>query len=254
MNADLERLIALQKLDTAKHDAERRLAEEPERLKALEAQLEAASHQVVTTKERLAENQQARRAIEKDVAVQQGRLSKFREQAMAVKTNQEYHAVQHEMAFAQAEIKTLEDQILELMVDADELTAAVKRAEGSLATNQKTVEADKKALTIEQVELKGQLERLHTGRAKLVAALDPKALALFELVSQRRHGIAVAEARDGICTICHVRLRPQVFNTILRNEDILQCDTCQRILYFVPRPVDGVDGISHSAGSENVHH
>jgi uncharacterized protein len=251
MNADLERLIALQKLDTATHDAERRLAEEPERLKALEAQLEAASHQVATTKARLAENQNARRAIEKDVAVQQGRLSKFREQAMAVKTNQEYHAVQHEMAFAQAEIKTLEDKILELMVDADELTAAVKRAEASLSTNQKTVEADKKALIIEQAELKQQLEHLHAERAKLVVALDPKALTLFELVSRRRHGIAVAEARDGICTICHVRLRPQVFNTILRNEEILQCDTCQRILYFVPRPVDGV---SHSAGSENVHH
>jgi predicted nucleic acid-binding Zn-ribbon protein len=251
MNADLERLIALQKLDTAKHDAERRLAEEPERLKALEAQLEAAGHQVATTKERLAENQHARRAIEKDVAVQQGRLSKFREQAMAVKTNQEYHAVQHEMAFAQAEIKTLEDKILELMVDADELTAAVKRAEASLATSQKTVEADKKALTIEQVELKGQLEHLHAERAKLVAALDPKALALFELVSRRRHGIAVAEARDGICTICHVRLRPQVFNTILRNEDILQCDTCQRILYFVPRTVSDV---TQSADANNVHH
>jgi predicted nucleic acid-binding Zn-ribbon protein len=240
MNADLERLIALQKLDTATHDAERRLAEEPERLKALEAQLETASHQVATTRERLTENQNARRAIEKDVAVQQGRLSKFREQAMAVKTNQEYHAVQHEMAFAQAEIKTLEDKILELMVDADDLTAAVKRAETSLTTNQKTVEADKKALIVEQAELKQQLEHLHAERATLVVALDPKALALFELVSRRRNGIAVAEARDGICTICHVRLRPQVFNTILRNEDILQCDTCQRILYFVPRTVSDV--------------
>jgi uncharacterized protein len=240
MNADLERLIALQKIDTATHDAERRLAEEPERLKALEAQLEAASHQVATTRERLTENQNARRAIEKDVAVQQGRLSKFREQAMAVKTNQEYHAVQHEMAFAEAEIKTLEDKILELMVDADELTAAVKRAEVSLTTNQKTVEADKQALIIEQADLKQQLEHLRAERAKLVVALDPKALALFELVSRRRNGIAVAEARDGICTICHVRLRPQVFNTILRNDDILQCDTCQRILYFVPRTVSDV--------------
>jgi predicted nucleic acid-binding Zn-ribbon protein len=41
-------------------------------------------------------------------------------------------------------------------------------------------------------------------------------------------------ARDGICTLCHVRLRPQVFNTILRNDQIIQCDSCQRILYFVP--------------------
>ena len=53
-------------------------------------------------------------------------------------------------------------------------------------------------------------------------------------MSKRRNGVAMAEARDGICTICHVRLRPQVFNTVLRNEAVIQCDHCQRILYFVP--------------------
>src|SRR5712671_2334180 len=125
MNADLERLIALQKLDTTAHDAEQRLAGEPERLKALDAQLEAARQQAATTKQHLADNQNARRAIEKDVAVQQGRLSKFREQAMAVKTNQEYHAIQKEIGFAQGEIKALEDKVLELMLEADELAAAV---------------------------------------------------------------------------------------------------------------------------------
>ena len=59
-------------------------------------------------------------------------------------------------------------------------------------------------------------------------------LSIFELVSRRRNGVAVAEARDGICTICHVRLRPQVFNNVRRNDAIIQCDSCNRILYFVP--------------------
>jgi uncharacterized protein len=240
MNADLERAIALQKLDSAAHDAERHLAEEPERLRALDAQLEAARQAVASSKERLAENQTARRTIEKDVALHQGRLSRFREQAMAVKTNQEYHAIQHEMAFAQGEIKTLEDRILELMVEADDLTAAVKKAESGLAADTKSVEAEKKALTAEQAELKAQLERLHAERGALVTAIDQKVLAIFDLVSRRRNGIAVAEARDGICTICHVRLRPQVFNTVRRNEEIIQCDTCQRILHFVPQPLHDV--------------
>jgi predicted nucleic acid-binding Zn-ribbon protein len=84
---------------------------------------------VPQAKARLAENQSARRTVEKDVALHQSRLSKFRETAMAVKTNQEYHAVQKEIAFAQTEIKTLEDKILEQMIEADELTAALKKAE-----------------------------------------------------------------------------------------------------------------------------
>ena len=251
MNADLERLIALQKLDTAVHDAEHRLADEPERGRALDARLETARQTVATAKERLSENQNGRRAVEKDVAVHQGRLSKFREQAMAVKTNQEYHAIQHEMAFAQGEIKTLEDKILEFMMEADDLTAALKKAEAALTTEQKTVEAEKKALAGEHVQLNAQLEQLRSERTTLVGGIDPKALAVFELVARRRNGLALAEARDGICTICHVRLRPQVFNTVRRNEEIIQCDTCQRILYFVPQPVHGV---TEPAGNENVHH
>src|SRR5213596_3104743 len=143
MHSDLERVITLQRLDSAAHDAQRRLADERARAKALDARLEAARQRLASAKDRLAENQNARRAIEKEVAVHQGRLSKFREQAMAVKTNQEYHAVQKEIGFAQGEIKTIEDKILELMVEADDLTATVKRAEADLASEQKAVDADR---------------------------------------------------------------------------------------------------------------
>lgn len=237
MNKDLERVIALQKLDSAAREAHRRLAEEPERERALDARLDTARDRVATSKARLAENQQARRKIEKEAAVHQGRLSKFREQAMAVKTNQEYHAIQKEIGFAQGEIKTLEDQILDRMLEADDLTAALKRGEAELAAEQKAGDAERKTMAAEIGDLKASLERTAGERAGLVSALDPHLLAVFEQVARKRSGIAVAEARDGICTICHVRLRPQVFNTVRRNDGIVQCDSCNRILYFVPVPI-----------------
>src|SRR5438874_7139885 len=209
MNADLERVISLQRLDSAAEAARKQLADEPDREKALDARLESAQQQLAAAKARLADNQTARRAIEKDVAVQQGRLSKFRETAMAVKTNVEYHAVQKEIAFAQGEIKALEDKILDLMLEADELTSALKKAEQDLAAEQKAIAAERKAMTAEHAELQQALEKIGAERAEVVGSIDKHTLAIFELVSSRRHGIAVAEARDGICTICHVRLRPQ---------------------------------------------
>ena len=243
MHADLERLIALQRLDTAAETARRRLAEEPEREKALVARLEGARERLAAAKARLAENQNARRAIEKDVAVHQGRLSKFREQAMAVKTNQEYHAVQKEISFAQGEIKGLEDKILEGMLDADELTSLVKKTEADLAAEQKAIDAARREMATQHTELHASVERMARERIDLIAALDPHLLAIFEQVARKRAGVAVAEARDGICTICHVRLRPQVFNTVRRNEQIVQCDSCNRILYFVPKqPQEVVQG------------
>jgi predicted nucleic acid-binding Zn-ribbon protein len=245
MNKDLERLIALQRLDSAAHDAQRRVAEEPERLKGLEARLEAVRHRVAAAREQLTQSQNARRLIEKDVAVHQGRLSKFRDQLMSVKTNVEYQAMQKEISFAQTEVKTLEDQILERMLEADDLTAALKRAEADLVTEQKVVDADRKALVSDVAELKASLERLARERTELVGALNPQVFATFDLVSRRRNGVAMAEAREGICTICHVRLRPQIFNNVRRNEEIIQCDSCNRILYFVPgpAPVGGAAGI-----------
>ena len=236
MHPDLERLITLQRIDSAVHDGERRLAEEPARLQALETRLEEARLEVAAAKQQLAENQGLRRSIEKELAVHQGRLSKFRDQLMSVKTNVEYQAMQKEIEFAQAEVKALEDRLLDRMVEADDLSAAVKHAENALVIGQKEAEADRRALAAELTELKSALGRLAEERSQTVAALDLQALAIFDLVARRRNGVAVAEARGGICTICHVRLRPQVFNEVRRNDQIIQCDSCQRILYFSPAP------------------
>jgi predicted nucleic acid-binding Zn-ribbon protein len=236
MNADLERLIALQRLDTTADTARKKLAAEPEHEQALEVRLEAARQRVAAVKEQLAANKNARAALEKDVAVQQGRLSKFRETAMAVKTNQEFTAVQHEIAFAQTEIKKIEDAILERMLESDDLAAALKTAEADLTAEQKAVDADRKAATAAHVEMEAALERIVVERAALIAGLDRQVLAMFEAVARKRNGVAMSEARGGVCTICHVRLRPQVFNTALRNDSILQCDHCNRILYHVPAP------------------
>ena len=236
MHADLERVIALQQLDTTASQARKQLAEAPERERGFDERLESAKQRVADAKAKLSANQEARRAIEKEVAVHQGRLSKYRDQAMAVKTNQEYHAIQHEMAHAQGEIKTHEDQILECMVEADDLTATIKAAEAALVAEQKSIDAERRKMQAEDVELRGALDSLAGERARIVEGLDKRVLATYDLASSRRQGIAVAEARDGICTICHVRLRPQVFNDVRRNEAIVQCDSCQRILYFVPAP------------------
>jgi hypothetical protein len=236
MNADLERLISLQKLDSAAQDAERRLAEAPEREKSLEAELDTERHAVAAAREQLAANQTARRALEKDVAVQQGRLSKFRETAMAVKTNVEYAAVQKEIAFAQGEIKGIEDKELELMLAADDLAAAVKKAEAALAAGEKATAAERQKMAGETAALKTEVDRLRAERGSVVSGLSPQVLALFEQVARKRNGVAVSEARDGVCTICHVRLRPQVFNSVRRNDAIIQCDHCNRILFFVPVP------------------
>src|SRR5690349_4606479 len=177
MNADLERVIALQRLDSEAGAARKKLAEAPEREKSFDARLDAAKQRVAEAKAKLAANQDARRTIEKEVAVHQGRLSKYRDQAMAVKTNQEYHAIQHEIAHAQGEIKKHEDAILERMIEADDLTSTIKTAEADLAAQQKSIDADRKTMQAEHGELRKTLDGLLAERAGIVGAVDKRVLS-----------------------------------------------------------------------------
>ena len=129
MLPDLERLIRLQQIDTFIESARRRIDEHPALVDALDAKLAAANDAVATAKHRRAENRAARAAVEKDLAMIQSRLSKFRDQLMEVKTNKEYQAIQKEIEVAQHDVRRLEDRILEQMLEADDLAADVKKAE-----------------------------------------------------------------------------------------------------------------------------
>jgi hypothetical protein len=112
----------------------------------------------------------------------------------------------------------------------------VKQAEATLKNVQTKVAAERTALDEEVRQLEARLEQTAADRAALVAEINPSTLSVFETVARGRRGVGVAEARDGLCTACHVRIRPQVFNEVRRNDTIIQCDSCQRILYFVPLP------------------
>jgi predicted nucleic acid-binding Zn-ribbon protein len=232
MNPDLERLIRLQHLYLDADDARRSIGEMPGRALALEARIETARVDVESAKARLADSQAARRAIEKDLAAIQTRLSKYRDQLMEVKTNREYQAMQKEIEVAQTEVSGFEDKVLERMIESDELTRAVKAAESALGAEQSAVAGERNDLEREQAALEAALDENTAARERLVVDITPEALAAFETLARGRKGVAMAEARNGHCTICHVRLRPQVYNEVRRNEALIRCDSCQRILYF----------------------
>ena len=212
----------------------RRIADIPGAQQALDARLERATAAVDAVKQRIAVNQAARRDIEKDLAVVQGRLSKYKNQLMDVKTNKEYQAMQKEMAVAEEEISTQETRMLERMEESDALTRELKAAEAALTSERAAVSAQKSALDGERADAERELQTVLGERTGVVAQLSREALALFERIAHGRRGIAVAEARDGLCTLCHVRMRPQVYNDVRRNDMLVQCESCTRILYTVP--------------------
>lgn len=235
MHPDLQHLIRLQQLDTEIDAARRRIADIPAAEQTLEARLAEQTAQVEGVKTRLSESQTARRDIERDVAAIQTRLSKYKEQLMAVKTNKEYQAMQKEIATAEEGVRAHEDTILEHMEQGESLARELKAAEADLKSQQAEIGVERTALAREAASLEQMIGERLAARGGITAQLSAAALALFEHVSRQRKGLAIAEARDGVCTVCHVRLRPQIFSQVRRGEDLIQCESCLRILYFIPQ-------------------
>ena len=237
MSPDLQRLIDLQRLETQIADARAAIAAHPHRLAEADAQMAAATQVLDEATNRLKENTEARRALEKDTALYQGRLSKFRDQQSAVKTNKEYQALGHEIETAQRDLGSVEEKVIERMVEADSIAADVKQAEALFAAKRKEIDAQKKQLADELAAVEASLKTATEQRAALLAQIEPRLVSTFEQVARVRKGIAVTMAtRDGLCSVCHVRLRPQVFQLVRTNDAIIQCDSCQRILYYIPPP------------------
>ena len=111
------------------------------------------------------------------------------------------------------------------------------RAEAVLVRDQKEIEAEKKRLAEELVTTEQNLSQATATRDGLVRDIEPRLFDLFQQLAKVRKGVALCSAtRDGLCSVCHVRLRPPVFQKVRHNDSIVQCEVCQRILYYAPPP------------------
>jgi len=234
MLPDLERLIQLQDIESRAAIANKAIADAPGRIAALDALLQSSTAALAAARQSLTDNQAARRSIDKDLIADQQRLEKYKEQIMAVKTNEQLHAMQHQMKSVEDDIGKQEERVLVNMMAADEINATIKKAEAALKAAQAKVASERAAIENEVKTHQATLAECNAERQKIVASMDNKgAVDTFNRIAKVR-GTAVARAEGERCTICQVRLRPAVFAEVRKNDQIVQCDSCQRILYFVP--------------------
>lgn len=240
MLPDLEHLIHLQELDSAADRCRKRIADIPAVQQSLEVRSAARAADVQSVRDRVAVTGTSRRDIEKDVAGVQTRLSKYKEQLMAVKTNKEYTAMQHEIATAEGLVRSHEDRLLDLMEVSEKEAIDLAASETAMKAEQAEIAKAQKALDVEKVAQDAELQRLTAEREQVAARVSRESMAIYIRVAHGRRGIALAEARDGLCVVCHVRMRPQTFNEVRRNDGIHQCESCTRILYFVQPPPSAI--------------
>jgi predicted nucleic acid-binding Zn-ribbon protein len=231
MNSDLKQLIRLQTIDLAIQEIRTRVDKFPFQSKALDEKLRSATASLDAAREKLKQNQTSRKKLESEITATETKISKYRDQMMSVKTNDEYRALQHEIEHTQGSIRKIEDEILNLMMEGETLQVDIKAAEARLKEDQSLIDQERKQLSEENKRDLSALEAYVKERKEIEAAISSDLLPRYERIRKARGGIAVAAARDYVCEICQVRIRPQVFQEIRRNDQIISCDACQRILY-----------------------
>jgi predicted nucleic acid-binding Zn-ribbon protein len=231
MNTDLEKLIALAKADEAMARLNAEIAELPKRVTAIEQKLARTKAQLDAAKQAIAADLAEKRKQEAAITDQQGKVSKYRDQQLAVKTNDQYKALTHEIQFAEAEIRKCEDRILELMVDAEERETALKAAEAELKAETAEIEREKVQARERTAIDEAELAEWKAKRNELRATVDDSFLAHYDRVVKGRNK-ALAGVREQICLACNVMLRPQTYNELRSGEKLITCDSCGRILYY----------------------
>src|SRR5215467_5289438 len=225
MLPDIENLLKLQDTDKEIRRLQDEVAELPKRVAVIEQRLAGTKAQLEKAQTAVKADEASRRKYETNISDLRGKISKYRDQSLDVKTNDQYKALLHEIQFAEKEITGNEDKILELMVNADARDKEVKAAQAELKAE--TAEIEKLL-----AEAKAKRDQLRTG-------VREDLLRHYERVSKFR-GSGIAEVRDHKCMGCQVMLRPQTYNDVRAGKTAMSCDSCQRILYFagVEEPIE----------------
>ncbi|MCG6926437.1 MAG: C4-type zinc ribbon domain-containing protein [Acidobacteria bacterium] len=235
MNPDLEKLISLHHAEVEIKRLDAESAEVPRLREALEARVAGDRARLDAAREALEASQGVRRENETAVQDLEAKRSKYKGQLMDVKTNKEYTAMLHEIEAVERDIRSREDVILEEMERAEALAADVEREEEAFRSVEEAARGEAAELDARGARLEDEQRRMRAEREKVAATIPEAPRGLYERVATLR-GTGMAEARDGVCQACHVKMRPQPWVELRQNEQLVQCEACSRILYYEPPP------------------
>jgi len=240
MLPDVQNLIALQQADREILRLKEEIAALPKRVAAIEERLAGTKAILEKAKTAVKADEAARRKFESAISDQQQKISKYRDQSLAVKTNEQYKALLHEIQFAEQDIRANEDKILELMVNAEIREKDVKAAEAELKAETAEIEKEKVDARQRTTEDEKELAEWNAKREKARAGVDADLLRQYDRVAKHR-GSGLSEARDHKCLACQVMLRPQTYNEVRAGAQVVVCESCQRILFYDPANDEAAD-------------
>lgn len=237
MNELLAQLVELQAIDLEIDQIDQAIKAEQngldERISAL-AKREARINEL---QEQINALQQEDRTLGGEMADKMAHVRDRQSKMMQVQTGREQTALLKEIEDAKKSAKENEEKIVSIIASIEQLTAQVTEEKNLLKGEKELVGEETKKVrdNIEAIN-KGKKEK--DGRRNDHAVkIKSSTLRKYNTLRQHRKGMAVVNVVDGVCQGCFMSIPPQLFNRLLRGDELLDCPTCQRIIHFI-RPTE----------------
>jgi predicted nucleic acid-binding Zn-ribbon protein len=232
MEEQLGLLVQLQEIDATIRVLSEQKKKLPEVLAALERRRAAAKDDLAMVKESLQTAQKNKRDRDTDLEAGAQKVDKLKARASEIKTNKEYQALLKEIAGVEQENKTIEDDILLLMEKIDGAAAQITMAEQRALREEAAIQAEQQHHEAESAKLEEELKAVERARQELLSRIQPPVLAQYQKLLASKGGVAMAESRNEACSGCYMSIPPQVFVNVKKNESIITCPHCGRILFY----------------------
>jgi uncharacterized protein len=236
VNAKIQALIDLQRVDGEVLDLTRSGEAHPQRLAELERQIGQAKSLLEVEQQKLADNEKQRRDLEQQVVAERDTIKKWEGRLTDLRTPREYAALSREIDISKKTVEGLEVQSRELRAMADPIRKAIDDRQLVLMERQESVGGEAQEIRQKISALKSRLTQLQESRDKAAKQVDPALYGRYEAIRKKR-GIALVPVINGTCRGCHMSLPPQLFNLLRSGQiDIETCPSCYRLVY-APDPV-----------------
>jgi predicted nucleic acid-binding Zn-ribbon protein len=231
VHPDLEQLLVLQDRQQKIKQIQIEVETLPLQKKSLEAQLAASVAGVEVLKQKARKVEMDRKKLELDVGTRTESISRLKTQQYQTRKNDEFQAIGHEIERYENEIRKIEDEELELMMEADKLKADLGVEEKKAATVKESVARQTADLEVKSKTLESRLEELTKERAEIAGKIDEDLLGRFERLFKSKGDAVVVPLEHEVCTGCHMKVTTQTAHRAKAGKEIVSCENCGRILY-----------------------
>ncbi len=232
MRVQLELLWELQKIDLDLHGIKEEKDRYPKEMKTLEEKQKVEKERIQKEKEKIESLEKTRRQKEGQLSSEQEKIKKTEGRMFEVKTNKEYQALLTEIDAMKEACSRMEEEILQVMDEIEEVKKDLSKREKEAKVTLERIEGERKKLQERMAHDEKAWGKQMERREALSKQIDPKLLKLYNTLKEKRQGVGVVGVKRETCQGCFVNVPPQMFIEVQKNNALIRCPNCNRILYW----------------------